>query len=162
MKVLGVLPISILLAIVGAAQQPGKTGDDRAPSSDTAGKSGPSVRTMGNLEVLSDTKGVDFGPYLSKVLQTVRKNWYSLIPDEARAPQMKSGKLAIEFAIKPDGNVAGMKITSSSGEVALDRAAWGGITASVPFSPLPTQFTGPYLALRFRFYYNPEKGSLPH
>ncbi len=121
---------------------------------------GGSARTLGNLEVLSDTQGVDFGPYLSRVLEAVRRNWYILIPEEARAPLMKRGKLAIEFAIMPDGKVAGMTLRSPSGDVSLDRAAWGGITASNPFAPLPGEFHGPYLALRFRFYYNPQKGDM--
>jgi outer membrane biosynthesis protein TonB len=121
---------------------------------------GGSARTLGNLEVLSDTQGVDFGPYLSRVLDAVRRNWYILIPEEARAPLMKRGKLAIEFAIMPDGKTVGMRLVYPSGDIALDRAAWGGITASNPFAPLPTEFHGPYLALRFRFYYNPQKGDL--
>jgi hypothetical protein len=50
-----------------------------------------------------------------------------------------------------------MRIVRGSGNTALDRAAWGGITAGNPFPPLPKQFTGPYLALRFRFFYNPQK-----
>ncbi len=37
------------------------------------------------LDVLSDTMGVDFGPYLQGVLATIRKNWQNLIPSEARA-----------------------------------------------------------------------------
>ena len=121
---------------------------------------GGSARTLGNLEVLSDTQGVDFGPYLSRVLDAVRRNWYILIPEEARAPLMKRGKLAIEFVILPDGKIAGMKLVAPSGDVALDRAAWGGITGSNPFAPLPNEFHGPYLALRFRFYYNPQKGDM--
>jgi len=124
------------------------------------GPGGTNARVMGNLEVLSDTQGVDFGPYLSRVLQAVRMNWYNLIPEEARAPLMKKGKVSIEFAILKDGKVAGMRIIGPSGDVSLDRAAWGGITASVPFSPLPGEFHGPYLALRFHFYYNPAKGDL--
>jgi TonB family protein len=118
------------------------------------------VAAGSNLTVLSDTQGVDFGPYLSKVVDAVRRNWYLLIPEEAKAPEMKRGKLAIEFVILPDGKVAAMKLVSPSGDVSLDRAAWGGITASNPFAPLPEDFHGPYLALRFRFYYNPEKGDL--
>ena len=121
---------------------------------------GGSARTLGNLEVLSDTQGVDFGPYLSRVLEAVRRNWYILIPEEARAPLMKRGRLAIEFVILQDGKIAGMKLVSPSGDVSLDRAAWGGITASNPFAPLPGEFHGPYLALRFRFYYNPQKGDM--
>lgn len=114
-------------------------------------------RQQGNLEILSDTQGVDFGPYLQRILQDVRENWYHAIPESA---EMKKGKLQIEFAITKDGKVADMRLTYPSGDVALDRAAWAGISASNPFPPLPTEFTGPYLALRFRFYYNPDKSDL--
>lgn len=112
------------------------------------------------LDVLSDTMGVDFGPYLSRVLQSVRENWYNLIPEVARPPLMKSGKVSIEFAILKDGSVGGMRLVGPSGDVSLDRAAWGGITASHPFQPLPTEFRGQYLALRFHFYYNPQRNEL--
>jgi outer membrane biosynthesis protein TonB len=114
-------------------------------------------RQLGNLEVLSDTQGVDFGPYLQRVLHDVKINWYSLIPESA---QMKHGNLIIEFAITKDGKVAGMKLIATSGDVPLDRAAWGGIVGSNPFPPLPTEFGGEYLALRFRFFYNPTKEEL--
>jgi TonB family protein len=116
---------------------------------------------MGPLDILSDTMGVDFGPYLQRVLHDVRINWYGLIPESARAPIMKKGKVTIEFAILKDGKVAGMKLVSTSGDVALDRGAWAGITASNPFPPLPTEFGGQFLALRFAFYYNPDKADLP-
>jgi len=82
---------------------------------------------MGPLEVLSDTMGVDFGPYLTRVLHDVKVNWYNLIPESARAPLMKKGKVTIEFAILKNGTVAGMRLVSTSGDVALDRGAWGGI-----------------------------------
>lgn len=115
---------------------------------------------MGPLDILTDTMGVDFGPYLERVLHDVRLNWYNLIPESARAPIMKKGKVSIEFAIMKDGSVAGMKLISTSGDVALDRGAWGGITASNPFPPLPTEFGGQYLALRFHFFYNPSKADM--
>jgi TonB family protein len=114
-------------------------------------------RQMGNLDVLSDTMGVDFGPYLQRVLHDVKQNWYNAIPESA---QMKKGKLSIEFAITKDGKVAGMKLVAGSGDIPLDRAAWAGITASDPFPPLPTEFGGQYLALRFTFFYNPSKEDL--
>jgi len=124
------------------------------------GPGGSTAKVQGNLEVLTDTEGVDFGPYLSRVLQAVRLNWYNLIPEEARPPLLKRGKVAIEFVILKDGKVAGLRLIGPSGDISLDRAAWGGITASVPFSPLPNEFHGPYLGLRFHFYYNPAKGEL--
>lgn len=73
---------------------------------------------------------------------------------------MKKGKLAIEFAIRKDGKLAEMCLVDTSGDVALDRSAWEGITASNPFQPLLGEFTGPYLAMRFRFFYNPDKSDL--
>jgi TonB family protein len=120
----------------------------------------PNTNAQGAVDILSDTLGVDFGPYLSRVLEDVRRNWYNLIPEEARSPLFKQGKLQIQFVINKNGDVEGMKLTTPSGDVALDRAAWGGITASNPFPPLPKEFNGPYLALRFRFYYNPDRGEL--
>ena len=121
---------------------------------------GPHGGIKSNLEILSDTQGVDFGPYLTRVVHVVRINWYNLIPEVARPPLLKKGKVSIQFAIMPNGSVAGMQLVGPSGDVSLDRAAWGGITASNPFEPLPQEFHGPYLALRFNFYYNPDKTDL--
>jgi TonB family protein len=132
-------------------------GGQQGSSGDFGLGTGAHGRQMGNLEVLSDTMGVDFGPYLARVLHDVKGNWYNAIPESA---QMKKGKLTIEFAITKDGKVAGMKLVATSGDVPLDRAAWAGITASDPFPPLPTEFGGEYLALRFTFFYNPSKEDL--
>jgi TonB family protein len=117
-------------------------------------------KVRSDIDIVSDTMGVDFGPYLSRVLQNVRTNWYHLIPEVARAPLMKRGKVSIQFAIMKDGRVAGMQLLAPSGDVSLDRAAWGGITASDPFPPLPREFGGQYLALRFHFFYNPDSKDL--
>jgi len=136
-----------------AANRAGGAGQQR----DFGLGTGAHGRQLGALDILSDTQGVDFGPYLQRILQDVRENWYHLIPESA---EMKKGKLAIEFAITKDGKVADMRLIATSGDVALDRPAWGSITASNPFPPLPSEFTGPYLALRFRFYYNPDKADL--
>jgi TonB family protein len=107
--------------------------------------------------------GVDFGPYLARVVHDIRVNWYKLIPEEARAPIMKRGRVVLKFSILRDGNIAGLKLESSSGDEALDRAAWTGIANSNPFPQLPPEFTGQYLALRFYFFYNqqPDKEHQP-
>jgi TonB family protein len=120
----------------------------------------PQTQISSNYDVMSDTMGVDFGPYLARILHTVRENWINLIPEVARAPLMKQGKVSIQFAILKDGSVSGMQVIAPSGDASLDRAAWGGITGSNPFPPLPSEFGGQYLALRFHFYYNPEKNEL--
>jgi TonB family protein len=84
-------------------------------------------------------------------LREVKKNWINLIPEAAA---YKKGEVSIIFTILKDGRVTGMSFVNGSGDVALDRAAYGGITASDPFPPLPSEFTGPNLTLRFAFFYN--------
>ena len=114
----------------------------------------------GDVDILSDTMGFDFSPYLERIRHIIQNNWMTGIPESAYPPMRKHGKVAIDFAILKDGKVAGMKLYGPSGDVALDRAAWGGITASNPFPPLPSGFPGQFLSIRCRFYYNPERGEL--
>ena len=151
---------AIAQAARAAAQNRGGYGGGDGDGGNYGLGQGNQAKAVDQLEILSDTMGVDFGPYLQRVLHDVRQNWYNLIPEVARAPLMKKGKVSIEFAITKDGKVAGMQYVSSSGDVALDRAAYGGITASNPFPPLPTEFRGSYLELRFNFFYNPEATDL--
>lgn len=106
------------------------------------------------VDILSDTMGVDFGPYMQRVIAATYRAWLPIIPESARPPLSKQGKVGIEFRINPDGSVKQMILKYPSGDVALDRAAWGGITGASPYPPLPKDFKGPYLALRFGFYYN--------
>jgi TonB family protein len=115
---------------------------------------------MGNIEILSDTMGVDFAPYMERVIESIRRNWYAIIPESARPPLLKQGNVYIQFVIGKNGTVSGMRLEGPSGDVSLDRAAWGGITGSNPFPPLPQQFGGPYLVLRIKFMYNPERSAL--
>jgi TonB family protein len=120
----------------------------------------PKVDTHGNLEILSDTLGVDFGPYMRRLKLTVQDHWYQIMPQSAMPPEMKKGVVVLEFAILKDGRVAGLKVVRGSGDIALDRAAYGGITYSNPLPALPQNFGGEYLLLRASFYYNPDKNDL--
>jgi TonB family protein len=113
---------------------------------------------QGAVDILSDTMGVDFGPYIQRVIWDTKRAWYPIIPEEARSPINKQGKVLIRFRIMPDGTVESMTLESPSGDVALDRSAWAGITGASPFPPLPKNFKGPFLELRFYFLYNIEPG----
>ncbi|MGA9526988.1 MAG: TonB family protein [Terriglobales bacterium] len=112
------------------------------------------AKALDQAEILTDTMGVDFGPYLTRVVQVVKANWYNLMPPSVYPPILKQGKLSIEFVIQKDGSVSGMTLHTSSGDVPLDRAAWASITASNPFPPLPKEFPGQILGLRFYYFYN--------
>ena len=112
------------------------------------------AKALDQAEILTDTMGVDFGPYLARITEVVRSNWYNLLPPSVYPPILKQGKLSIEFVILKDGKVSGMTLHTTSGDVALDRAAWASITASNPFPPLPKEFPGQILGLRFYYFYN--------
>ncbi len=130
----------------------GPAGDWGSP-----GRSG--AKALDQAEILTDTMGVDFGPYLTRVVAIVKQNWYNLMPPSVYPPILKQGKLAIEFVILKDGRSTQMAVRTSSGDVALDRAAWASITASTPFPPLPKEFPGQVLGLRFYYFYNLEPGA---
>jgi TonB family protein len=102
--------------------------------------------------ILSDTKGYDFGPYMNQVINRVRYNWYSLIPEIARLG--KKGRVVIIFTITQNGTIDNAHIVANSGTEPLDRAAFGSITASNPFAKLPSGFDGDRLVLQFTFLYN--------
>jgi TonB family protein len=108
----------------------------------------------GGVDILSDTLGVDFGPYLQRVIYDTERAWYPIIPEAAQPPLNKQGRVLIRFKILPDGSVKEMTLEGPSGDVSLDRAAWGGITGASPYPSLPKNFKGPYLELRFYFLYN--------
>ena len=102
--------------------------------------------------ILSDTRGVDFGPYLARIVYIVRRNWYQVIRESAHLGE--KGRVGVVFEILKDGSVPEVRLVASSGSDPLDRAAMAGIHASVPFPPLPEEFTGNHLVLQFIFLCN--------
>jgi TonB family protein len=116
----------------------------------------PSPGAQGsNLQLLSDPQGVDFRPYLMQILAAVRRNWMAVMPESVKLG--RRGRVAIQFSIGRDGGVPKLVIAAYSGADALDRAAVAGISASVPFPPLPTEFKGDRIVLQLNFAYNMPK-----
>jgi outer membrane biosynthesis protein TonB len=110
---------------------------------------------LGNgYEVLSDTQGVNFDPYLKRILTMIRNNWIPLLPEETQPPISKQGITQIRFIILPNGQIGGIFPEASTRDEALDRAAWGSITGVGQFPPLPAEFHGPNLELRLRYFVN--------
>jgi|SRR5579871_329890 len=109
-------------------------------------------RSQSSLELLSDPMGVDFKPYLIRILATVRRNWFAVMPESAHMG--RRGQVLLQFVIDRSGQVPKLVIATPSGAEALDRAAVAGISASVPFPPLPSEFHGREIRLQFAFKYN--------
>lgn len=106
------------------------------------------------IQILSDTQGVDFTSYIQRLLATLRRNWYAVMPQSAMMGD--KGVVYTTFQINPDGSVPPPSpiLKRSSGKQPLDNAAMSAIHASNPFEPLPSAFHGPFLRLRIVFLYN--------
>jgi hypothetical protein len=121
------------------------------------GPAAPGVRgpgMNGQAQILSDTRGVNFDPYITRLLATLKRNWYAVMPESAMMGDR--GLVSTTFKIYPDGSVRAPdpNLERTSGKEPLDNAAMSAIHASNPFEPLPSQFHGPYLELRIWFLYN--------
>jgi TonB family protein len=117
-----------------------------APGKDPRGGSG--------ARILSDTQGVDFDPWLQKLVRETYRTWDPLIPDEVLPPINKRGEVAIVFTVLPNGRLqpVSMHLVGRSGDVALDRAAWGAIE-SADYPALPHEFHGPNIQIELVFDY---------
>jgi outer membrane biosynthesis protein TonB len=106
------------------------------------------------IDLLTDTQGVNFDDYLRRVYLTVKQNWYSVMP--ASVSLGDQGVVSLQFKIMRDGSVPDddPRQVFGSGKEPLDRAAVSSIRGSNPFQPLPSAFKGPYIELRFTYYYN--------
>lgn len=116
----------------------------------------PSPGVQGSaLELKSDPMGVDFRPYLTQILATIRRNWYAVMPESVKLG--RHGKVGLLFAIVKSGNVSKVTYAFQSGADSLDKAAVAAISASNPFPPLPVEFKGDRVVLQLNFAYNVPK-----
>jgi TonB family protein len=119
-----------------------------------SGQSTVTATPIPGVEILSNTHGVDFSPYLRNVLPQIRRDWLPLLPEEARPPVNMQGETVISFVIYSDGTVGRMNLEKSNHHINIDRAAWGAIKAVGQFPALPEEFKEPYIELRINFRVN--------
>jgi len=129
-------------------------GGGQLPGSGGGRGGGGGGAAYGGMEMLTDPQGVDFQSYLQRVYVTVKRNWFAVMP--ASVELGEKGIVVLTFRIMRDGTVPSNEpeIQANSGKEPLDRAAYSSVRASNPFEPLPGQFKGPYIELRYRYYYN--------
>ncbi len=132
---------------------PRAIGGGQIPTRPAPGRGGRGSVGAG-IEMLTPTEGVDFNDYLARVYQSVKRNWFAVMP--ASVELGDKGVVSLQFRILKNGGVPdGEPVTVfGSGKEPLDRAAISSIRASNPFEPLPPAFSGPYIELRFTYYYN--------
>ena len=129
-------------------------GGGQVPGGGGAGGGGGRGTAYGGLEMLTPDQGVDFNTYLQRVYFTVKRNWFAVMP--ASVELGERGIVVLTFRIMRDGSVPSEEpvIHRNSGKEPLDRAAFSSVRTSSPFEPLPAQFNGPYIELRYTYLYN--------
>ena len=112
----------------------------------------PAARPKTSLEMESDPQGVDMKPYLLQVLQTVRKNWLSIYPEGARLGLR--GRVVVQFAVLPNGEISKIVFITESQARALNEASVAALSMSNHLPQLPAGFKGDRVVLQFTFLYN--------
>jgi TonB family protein len=136
----------------GGPYVPGPGGSGSGPGG--GGGRGGMQNMQPGVAMLTPTDGVDFDSYLRRLVASVKRNWYAVMPESALMGD--KGIVVITFRINQDGTVPipDPNLDRSSGKQPLDNAAMSSIRTSSPFEPLPPQFKRPFIELRFIFFYN--------
>jgi TonB family protein len=106
------------------------------------------VRDPGSA-IQFDTKGVDFGPWVRRFVQKVKRNWF--VPEAAFTFR---GRVVLQFNIHRDGHITDVVIAQPSTVDAFNRAAFNAILGSNPVDPLPAEYPDDKAFFTVTFYYN--------
>jgi len=96
-----------------------------------------------------DTKGVDFGPWVRRFVQKVKRNWF--VPDAAFTFH---GRVVLQFNIHRDGHITDLIVAQPSEIDAFNRAAYNAILGANPVEPLPPEYPDDRAFFTVTFYYN--------
>jgi len=145
-----VLPIpgpSVENVIKGVLHSGGPSSPAVAPASPPATAELP--------QLLSDPMGLDWGPYLARVLASVKSRWFAIMPEAVK--QGRTGKVGVQVVIQRDGGLGKVVYVGSTGVPALDNAAIAAISAASPFPALPPAYRGGEIRVQINFAYNVKK-----
>jgi TonB family protein len=110
---------------------------------------------ISGIETLSDTEGIDVGPYLGQWHRITETSLQSLISKQANPATPQSGTVVLRFKILPSGQLkdGSTVLERGSGQARLDKAVLDAIVGSA-YPRLPEEFHGAYLELRVYWLYN--------
>lgn len=116
-------------------------------------QSTPEQYGAGVIQMLTPNEGLDVAPFLKRLMESVKRNWYAKMPEAAKIGI--KGKGVLHLRIQKNGTLDDAPmIQTSSGEKTLDDAAVAAIVDSAPFEQFPENFKSPYVELRVMFLYN--------
>jgi TonB family protein len=100
-------------------------------------------------QIQFDTKGVEFGPWIRRFVQQVKRNW--MIP---YAYMINSGHVVITFNVHKNGAITDLAVIGPSSVDAFNNAAYGALAASNPTAPLPPEYPSDRAFFTVTFFYN--------
>ena len=105
----------------------------------------------GGVAIGEGAFGERYGRYVESITRRISENWLqSMIAANVR----QAPRIWVSFDILRDGTIANEQIEESSGIPSLDRSAMRAIFASNPLAPLPRDFRGRSVGVRFWFEYS--------
>ena len=96
-----------------------------------------------------DTKGVEFGPWVRRFVEKVKRNWF--VPEAAFSFH---GRVVVQFNVHRDGHITDVVVAQPSDIGAFNRAAFNAILGSNPVEPLPPEYPDDKAFFTVTFYYN--------
>ena len=106
-----------------------------------------------SLEVLSDTGGANMNPYFEHLTKDLRQHWMPLLTAAEQEHPVKQAETVIDLTILPDGDLAAMRLASSTQNDALNKAAWSALAQQALPTP-PAGLKASQLKLRIHFLVN--------
>jgi periplasmic protein TonB len=102
----------------------------------------------GGLSFGDSMFGERFGWYVDAARNRISSNWLT----STISPNILSVRRAyVSFDILRDGTITNVQLTQSSGSPEVDRSAMRAIDASSPLGPLPQEFSGSKVSVKFYF-----------
>jgi TonB family protein len=95
------------------------------------------------------TFGTRFPAYVNSVTEAIRVRWQDAI---VSIPAGAKRRVAVSFTINRGGNISDLTIVDPSGSTQLDNSAKRAIQTAA-FRPLPSEFRGSSVDVRFYFDY---------
>lgn len=99
------------------------------------------------VQILSDTNGVDLGPYMRGLVSDLRSQW---LPSVAHRLVPEHGQTIVSLIIESNGDIASIGLEHSAQDTEFDQAALNAMKAT-HYSPLPIEMKDPQLKLRVVF-----------
>lgn len=109
-----------------------------------------SANALGGISL--STYQWDYAPYILYMKRRIRDHLYP--PQAFVQLGAISGEVTLQFILRRDGTVRGLKVIGNEGHTAFIEPSLNSIKASDPFKPLPESFPDPYLELAWCFVYS--------